>query len=99
MLVSALKKGANQRHNVHGVTFEALLASFDSMVDEMIEHVTDPFDGIVDPAFIDLCRRLSNPQTLEVKRGRALNKLYGSYPSPYGRFIIRLFVIDSPIPQ
>jgi hypothetical protein len=98
MFVSVLKKGADQRQDVHGVTFEALLASFDSMIDSMIEHLTNPFDGIVDPAFIDWCRRLCNPQTLHLKRGRALRLISIALQKIYNQAVVILIdEYDSPI--
>jgi hypothetical protein len=98
MLISALKKGANQRQDVHGVTFEALLTSFDSMIDGILERLTNPFDGIVDPTFVDWCRRLSDPPTLQVKRGRALWLISIALQKFYNQAVVILIdEYDSPM--
>jgi Predicted AAA-ATPase len=98
MLVSALKRGANQRQDVHGVTFEALLTSFDSMIAQTIQILTNPFDGIVDPAFIDWCRQLSDPQTLHITRSRALLLISVALQKLYNQAVVILIdEYDSPM--
>jgi hypothetical protein len=98
MLVSALKKGADQYQDVHGVTFEGLLTSFDLMIVQMLDLLSHPFNGITDGDFIDWCRWLSEPQNLQVRRGRALQSISVTLRRFYDQPIVVLIdEYDSPM--
>jgi hypothetical protein len=75
MLVSECKKGADQYQDVHGVTFDDLLTSFDSMISQMVTWLLNPFDGIVDETFGQWCQSLSSTQNLQAQRNRVLQHI------------------------
>ena len=98
LFVSALKRSADQSQDVRGATFEDLLASFDSMIASTVDQIINPFNGIVDPTFIDWCRRMSNSQTLQIQRDRALRMISSALQGLYNQAVVVLIdEYDSPM--
>ena len=98
MLGSALKQGADQYQDVHGVTFECLLASFDKMIIQLLDRLSHPLKGIVDSSFVDWCRWLADPRVLRDRRERALQDITESLQMLYNqRVVILIDEYDSPM--
>ena len=98
ILISALKKGADQYQDVHGVTFEGLLTSFDQTIVQVLDMLSHPFNGIADRNFIEWCRWLSKPQNLQDRRGRALQSISVALQIFYNQPVVVLIdEYDSPM--